>query len=463
MPQSDLPDRASLEYLKKLAKDRLREMREDDARARLSTAQLEVAREHGFSSWRALKAELDRRTSEAAGAFLAACRAGDVRAVRAHLARYPWLISARHDGTTGLHAAAAHPDLLRLLLEHGADPNVRDQGDNALPLHFAAGHGPLEAVRILLDAGSDVQGEGDVHRLDTIGWATVFAEARRDVVGLLVQRGARHHVFSAIAMGEPDLVRRVVHDDPGALDRRLSPTEQEQTALHYVIAPPDGLVGGLFRTGEHYETLRALIELGADLEARDAKGRTPLAVAMLRGDKQAMRLLHEAGAAPPDEAEPTRTVVPLSSFARSIGKICPMFSVTDMGATIAWYEAVGFALTASHGEGDVLDWAQMTFGEAELMLVPSGPGAPPSRRGLSLWINTDRLDELYAALKRHQMERASAELAGEQLIGPEVAITSDLYTAFYGQREFGLEDPNGVEVMFAQRLDARPSGEGRRE
>ena len=51
--------------------------------------------------------------------------------------------------------------------------------------------------------------------------------------------------------------------------------------MHYVIAPADGLVGGLFRTGDHYRTLEALIDLGADLEAGDAKGRTPLAVAML--------------------------------------------------------------------------------------------------------------------------------------------------------------------------------------
>jgi ankyrin repeat protein len=127
-----------------------------------------------------------------------------------------------------------------------------------------------------------------------------FAEARRDVVDLLVERGARHHVFSAIALGDVDLLHRIVKDDPDAIARRLSRFEQEQTALHYVIAPADGLVGGLFRTGGHYRTLEALIALGADLDARDAKGRTPLAVAMLRGDREAMRLLHAAGAREPE-------------------------------------------------------------------------------------------------------------------------------------------------------------------
>lgn len=453
MSQSDLPDRASLEYLKKLAKDRLEVMRESDPHARLSAAQLALAREHGFSSWRALKQEVDRRASEVVGAFIEACRAGDLRAVKAHLDGNPRLATARHAGTTGLHAAAAHPEVLRLLLERGADPNVRDEGDNALALHFAAGHGPLESVRILLDAGSDVQGAGDVHALDTVGWATVFAEARRDVVELLVQHGAHHHVFSAIAMGEPDLVRQVIGSDPQALDRRLSATEQAQTALHYVIAPPDGLVGGLFRTGEHYETLQTLIEAGADLEARDVKGRTPMAVAMLRGDKEAMRLLHQAGAKAPEDQEVGRAVAAPSSLRGSVGKIRPMLSVRDMRATIAWYEALGFELTASHGESDALDWAEMKFGEAELMLVPSGPWTSPSRPGLSLWINTDRLDELYTALKHKQMERARAELAGESPSSPALTITADLYTAFYGQREFGLRDPNGIDVMFAQPVD----------
>ncbi|HEX6993364.1 MAG TPA: hypothetical protein VF339_04380 [Gammaproteobacteria bacterium] len=53
MGTSQLPERASLEYLKKLAKERLAQMRRVDPAAKLSASLLEVAREHGFSSWRA--------------------------------------------------------------------------------------------------------------------------------------------------------------------------------------------------------------------------------------------------------------------------------------------------------------------------------------------------------------------------------------------------------------------------
>ena len=63
MPNSKLPEHPSLEQLKKVAKNRLWELRRKDPSAKLTTAQLEVAREYGFPSWRALKAQLvDRRT-----------------------------------------------------------------------------------------------------------------------------------------------------------------------------------------------------------------------------------------------------------------------------------------------------------------------------------------------------------------------------------------------------------------
>lgn len=61
MPDPKLPERPSLEYLKKLAKQRLQELRRADPDAKLAAALLGVAREYGFISWRALKAQIDRQ------------------------------------------------------------------------------------------------------------------------------------------------------------------------------------------------------------------------------------------------------------------------------------------------------------------------------------------------------------------------------------------------------------------
>jgi hypothetical protein len=53
--RSSLPTQPSLEYLRKEAKRRLAKMRAGGASVQLADAQLLLAREYGFSSWRALK------------------------------------------------------------------------------------------------------------------------------------------------------------------------------------------------------------------------------------------------------------------------------------------------------------------------------------------------------------------------------------------------------------------------
>src|SRR4051794_3831507 len=77
-----LPERASLEYLKKLAKDRLQDLRLSDPEVKLATTLLAVAQEHGFSSWWALKAEIEQRQTNGVVRFFDACIKGDLEAVR---------------------------------------------------------------------------------------------------------------------------------------------------------------------------------------------------------------------------------------------------------------------------------------------------------------------------------------------------------------------------------------------
>jgi ankyrin repeat protein len=453
MSRFQLPERASLEYLKRRAKEHLAELRQRDPRVKLAAAQLAIARDYGFPSWRALKAEVDRRQAPTLSSYFAACQAGDSAALRSLLRVDPDLVRERNaDGATGLHVAVRHLDAVRVLLEHGADPNARDIADNAYPLHAAGDLGGVEVVRALLDAGGDVHGVGDVHRLDVIGWATCFGPTiREDVVALLLERGARHHIFSAIAVQDLDAIERLVEENPDALLRRLSRFEQGQTALHYVIAPPDGLVGGGFRTGAHYATLDLLLDLGADVEATDERGRTPLAVAMLRGDEQAMERLEAAGARAPAHGGEVDFTARVSEVAASVRRVDAMIAVPDVGATVEWYRSIGFELEGTHETERGVDWAGLSFGGCYLMLVPSGTKS--ARREVSFWFRTTRVDELYQLLRGRQLERTRAVREGRQPDVPEARFTQDLHDAFYGEREFTLVDLNGYELTFAQSLD----------
>jgi hypothetical protein len=59
----DLPPNPHLNHLRQQAKQRLIALKAVSGVARLSDAQLLVARSYGFPSWRAMKAEVDRRNA----------------------------------------------------------------------------------------------------------------------------------------------------------------------------------------------------------------------------------------------------------------------------------------------------------------------------------------------------------------------------------------------------------------
>jgi ankyrin repeat protein len=258
-----LPDAPNLDWLRKEAKRRLADLRKSNPDAQLANAQFELAKQYGFSSWRALKAHVDALTVD--GQLFEAAREGDVDKLTALLDAHPEKLYARAKPYEWslLHFAAhqGHLEAVDLLLARGLDVNTRERGDNTYAMHWAAAAGHLDVVRRLTDAGGDVIGRGDDHNLDVIGWASASDDAaHRAVADFLVSRGARHHIFSAIALNLADEVRRIVAEDPSALNKRMSRNENHRMPLHFAVQQ------------RRPEMVSLLLELGADPLAVDGSG-----------------------------------------------------------------------------------------------------------------------------------------------------------------------------------------------
>jgi cytohesin len=211
-------------------------------------------------------------------------------------------------GLTPLETAAtsAHddrPEFLEAVIAHGVKPDVyaaaalgRDEELAKLlekepslvsggpgqhlgsPLHVAAAHGKLAAVRVLLDRGADPNSGVDVKGGATRAGANsppgrtplfdAVGKGHADVAKLLLERGARPDLASpgggtalhvAAAAGEKCV--RVLLDHGAKADAR---DDLKTTPLHWAAGYSD------------LATVKALVEAGADAAAKDAAGLTAL-------------------------------------------------------------------------------------------------------------------------------------------------------------------------------------------
>ncbi len=314
---NELAPTSHLESLKKEAKRWLKSVRAGDAAAiarlrhafpdapgspGLRDVQHALARERGFDGWQRLKASVEsapatdppQSREQAIGTLLRAADSGNATDVAAVLGRHPDVINERgllpgHTGMrTALHFATngPHDEVMRLLLERGADPNVRCEGDWAFPLHFIAEKGRLDLVRLLIEHGADPIGAGDYHELEIIGWATAFeyVQPAPELVDYLLAHGARHTIFSAVATGDVAAIRRILAVSPEDVERRMDRTNHRRRPLHLAVVK------------QQEDALRTLLDAGADPNTLDEGNLTPLDQAVLSGRLKLADLLVERGA-----------------------------------------------------------------------------------------------------------------------------------------------------------------------
>lgn len=121
-------------------------------------------------------------------------------------------------------------------------------------LGVAAAAGQIEVARVLLDRGVDVEAPGT-----SAGPLTVAAvEGHAEVAKLIAARCQSLDVFSAAALGDMDALDAALGADTGAVSRRSG---DGKTALHFARST---------------DVARRLLDAGAEIDAIDAGGHTPL-------------------------------------------------------------------------------------------------------------------------------------------------------------------------------------------
>lgn len=299
-----------------------------------------------------------------------ACRSGRVEEARVLIASHGACPNAAPDGLWRPLAWACldgQDGSVRMLLEHGADPNGQDEDDGSTALHFACQTGAAKCAQLLLDHGADpdnatqtgvtplltsvhyahvhcarilLRHGADPNRRGSLTTpfvhacthgAAVCAELLLEAGGRLrdVQLAGWNALHARAAMGHTEEAARLVDRGVYRVDERNS---MGRTALYIACA-----------TG-HHRTARALVERGANVNDNPPQGVTPMlaACASHRGSAECVELLLRHG------ADPSATRGPLYHACRNDKRDCVDLILRHCGTAVVKQRLVEHLVSWGH-------------------------------------------------------------------------------------------------------------------
>jgi ankyrin repeat protein len=226
----------------------------------------------------------DPNRADASGATALMWAVPDVEKVRLLLAKGANVNARSATERTPLLVAAAYPgtaNLLRMLLDHGADLRAQDRA-GATALALAVRSADIGVVRFLVDRGLDP--------------AALAPAARR--AGLARwDRPTTDYLMSSRLTPTPDiLVTTAAWQPPDLVGRWIESGADvnARSAAQYGRTP---LLSAVTSELEGADTLKLLLDHGADPNVRTTEGETPLDWAMYKGDRAKIEVLEQRGAA----------------------------------------------------------------------------------------------------------------------------------------------------------------------
>jgi ankyrin repeat protein len=191
--------------------------------------------------------------------IITAATAGNLEKVKELVEKDPQLVNAKDaTGRTLLHLAAGgvHLEVMKYLVQKGADVNAKET-DGTTPLYSSALRGHLEACKFLIAKGALVDA---------------------------INKGGETPFYYAAYSGNKELLNYLLANGANKADLEIR-NEYGRTPLCAVA-----------RDGGNAETIKALISLGADVNAAEPSGMTPIMLAAWRPYKDAVNVLLDAGA-----------------------------------------------------------------------------------------------------------------------------------------------------------------------